>query len=187
MANELLLKLAGGDLRSDGRGNEVADEVIANPALLGKLIEGLYENDEVIRARTAHALERVSRTSPKMVEGIMPKLVLMAGNDPVPMVKWHLAMIFGNLALTEEEAKGVMPPLSTLLNDGSVFVKSWAIVSLTLIGKKYDSLRHDVHAKIAVLQDHPSKAIRTKVKKALEVLGKDGEPVPSNWIKARDK
>jgi hypothetical protein len=60
--NTLLQKLSGGDLRSDGRADEVAEEVTRNPRLLGQLFEGLSEHDDVIRARTAHALERVSRT-----------------------------------------------------------------------------------------------------------------------------
>ncbi len=55
--NELLRKLSGCDLRSEGRVNEVAEEVIRNPQLLSKFIEGLSESDNVIRARTAHALE----------------------------------------------------------------------------------------------------------------------------------
>jgi hypothetical protein len=59
--NTLLQKLSGGDLRSNGRAEEVAERVTRNPRLLEQLLEGLSEPDDVIRARTAHALERVSR------------------------------------------------------------------------------------------------------------------------------
>jgi hypothetical protein len=55
--NELLTMLSGGDLRYDGRANEVAEQVIKRSKLLGKLTEGLNESNGVIRARTAHALE----------------------------------------------------------------------------------------------------------------------------------
>jgi hypothetical protein len=102
----------------------------------------------------------------------------MACDDPVPMVRWHMAMMFGNLATTEEEAKEMLQPLSALLGDSSVFAQSWAIVSLVLIGKKFVWLRGDALAKITALQYSPSKAIRTKVATAMRVLGVDGEPVP---------
>jgi len=61
--NALLRKLSGGDLRSDGRANEVAEEVIRNPELLEQLLEGLDEPDDLVRARTVHVMERISRTN----------------------------------------------------------------------------------------------------------------------------
>ena len=61
--NALLRKLSGGDLRSDGRANEVAEEVIRTPELLEQLLEGLDEPDDLVRARTVHVMERISRTN----------------------------------------------------------------------------------------------------------------------------
>lgn len=68
MVNELIEKLRGGDLRSDGRSNEVADAVIRKPHLIDKLVERLDADEDVVRARTAHALERISRTNPEMLQ-----------------------------------------------------------------------------------------------------------------------
>jgi hypothetical protein len=94
--NNLLTKLSGGDLRSDGRANEVAEELLKNPQLIDTLFTGLSESDDVIRARTTHALEKISRTNPELLQEIIPWLIKLAYEDKVPMVKWHLAMIFGN-------------------------------------------------------------------------------------------
>jgi len=94
--NKLLQKLSGGDLRSDGRANEVAEEVDRNPRLLEQLLERLSEPDDLIRARTAYALERISRTNHGLFRGLMPQLISLSVNDRIPMVRWHLAMIFGN-------------------------------------------------------------------------------------------
>ena len=69
--DELLNKLSGGDLRSDGMANEVVEEVIRNPQLISKLIEGLDEPDDVIQARTVHALEKISRTNSEMLQGFI--------------------------------------------------------------------------------------------------------------------
>lgn len=50
--NYLLSKLAGGDLRSDGRADEVIKTILKDPELLTLLTEGLTEPDVVVRART---------------------------------------------------------------------------------------------------------------------------------------
>ena len=124
MTNELLKKLSGGDLRSDGRANEVAEDVIKDPQLLDMLVEGLSESNDMIRARSAHALEKISRNNPIMLQVLIPQLIRLAFEDRVPMVKWHLAMIFGNIPFEKENEK-VISALFHLLNDNSNFVRSW--------------------------------------------------------------
>jgi HEAT repeat protein len=184
--NELLEMLSGGNLQSDGRANEVADKVVRHPHLFNQLVEGLSEPDDVIRARTAHALERISRTHPKLVLGVLPQFMEMAVSDGVPMVKWHLAMIFGNLTVSEEKVSLVISTLFRMLEDKSVFVRSWSMVSLTILGRTYRSERKRIAGKIRSLQYDGSIAIRSKVMKALKVLENDGEPLPAGWVKARD-
>ena len=53
--NELIEMLRGGDLRSDGQANEVAEMVLEHPGLFDELFAGLWESDAVIRARPAAA------------------------------------------------------------------------------------------------------------------------------------
>ena len=183
--NELLELLTGGDLRSDGRANEVADEVIKNPHLFDKLVKGLSESDDLVRARTAHALERISRSNPEMLSAHLPQLIELTKKDKVPMVKWHIAMIFGNLALFEEKINSMILTLFDLLEDQSVFVRSWAIVSLSVIGRKYPSMRGEIISRIRALQNDGSIAIRTKVAKALNVLENEDLPMPAGWLKSK--
>jgi hypothetical protein len=52
--------LEGRDLRSDGRSEEVVQQVLSYPSLLPDLIKGLSVEDDVARGRTADALEKVS-------------------------------------------------------------------------------------------------------------------------------
>jgi hypothetical protein len=54
------------------------------------------------------------------------------------MVKWYIAMLLGDLSNTKEAAERVLPTLFRLMskNEG-VFVRSWSVVSLCIIGKKY--------------------------------------------------
>jgi HEAT repeat protein len=183
--NELIRMLSGGSLISDGRANEAADRVLANPQLFNQLVEGLSESDVVIRARTAHSLERISRTHPQMVKGLLPKFIKMATHDPVPMVRWHIAMIFGNLRLPAESNEEIIPVLFRMLGDSSVFVKSWAMVSLAILGRQHESIRKMIADQIRPLLNDHSVAIRSKAIKAVKILENDGEPMPAGWVKSK--
>jgi len=179
--------LSGGSLISDGRANEAADRVLANPQLFDQLVEGLSESDVVIRARTAHAMERISRTRPEILTGLLPKFIEMATHDPVPMVRWHIAMIFGNLPLPAESVDEIISVLFRMLEDASIFVQSWAIVSLTILGRQYTPIRSGIVDRIRLLLNDRSVAIRSKAIKSVRVLENDDEPIPAGWIKQRDR
>lgn len=182
--NELISLLVGGDLRSDGRGDEVADEVIQNPALYPLLLEGLNEENDVIRGRTAHALERVGRTRPELLLPDLSQFIALSLKDTLPMVRWHLAMLFGSLSLFPGETDRLVEALYAMLGDGSVFVRSWSIASLCLIGRDYPARRGEIIGRIAPLTEDQSIAIRTRAKKALTVL-EDGAPLPAGWQKSQ--
>jgi HEAT repeat protein len=182
--NELLEKLRGGDLRSDGRANEVVEEVLESPHLLSKVIQGLDEPDDVVRGRTADVLEKISRTAPESLKGFTRKFMNLAAHDEVPMVRWHLVMIFGNIELSQEERDDVVSLLLHLLHDESVFVKSWAIVTLCILGLRYERRRKEIIEDIRALQDDESIAIRSKVAKAVKVLEFKSD-MPVGWYKGQ--
>lgn len=128
--NQILTWLSGSDLRSDGMANEAAQFVLDNPQVFEDLFSGLSEPDDVIRGRTADALEKISRDRPDLLIDHLQEMVDLAKTDPVPMVKMHLAMIFGHLAVYEESLELLISALFDLLADESVFTRSWAIASL---------------------------------------------------------
>jgi len=184
--NDLLQKLTGGDLRSDGGANELADQVIKNPQMLANLVEGLSESNDIVRGRTAHAIERISRTCPDMLQGLIPQFARLAKSDKVPMVKWHIAMIFPNLTLLTKETEMIFSTLFELLEDDSVLVRSWAIAGLTILARKNKDKTSEVIKRLRAYEKSKSIAISTRVAKALEVLENDNKPIPASWIKLRD-
>ncbi|MEW6718626.1 MAG: HEAT repeat domain-containing protein [Chloroflexota bacterium] len=181
---ELWSWLAGGDLRSDGMASEVADTVLKNPHLINELMEGLRVPDKVVRGRTAHALERISRFQPDTLVNHLPKLLQVAQEDPVSMVRWHIAMILGNLTIYEEWVDRITERLLDLLQDDSVFVKSWAIVSLCVLGRKYVEKREQITQEIMPLLRDSSTALKTRAEKGVRVLMNDETPFPKGWIKS---
>jgi len=157
--------------------------VIQNPQLLGQLVEGLSERDDVIRARTAHALERVSRTNQRLFRGLMPQLISLSASDRISMVKWHLAMIFGNTAFAVRDIEPVVSALFRLLKDESVFVRSWAVSSLCIIGRRDKRRRRKIINAIRTLQHDRSIAVGVRAVKALRALENENEPLPAGWYK----
>lgn len=182
--NQILEWLSGGDLRSDGLANEAAEVVLKNPQLFDDLYAGLSERDDVIRGRAADALEKVSRERPDLVVKHLGELVDLARTDQVVMVKMHLAMIFGHLAVFTEHVDVLHSALFDLMEDDSVFAKSWAIVSLCIIGRKYPQERARIVSRISQLQGDSSVAIRSKVRNALNILTNESAPFPKGWIKS---
>lgn len=183
--SQLLGWLSGGDLRSDGMANEAAEFVLQNPDLLDELFAGLRESDDVIRGRTADALEKVARARPDLLVDRLGELIAVVESDKLPMVRWHVAMILGHLACYEEVVDQVTPTLLGLLEDGSVFVRSWAIVSLCIIGRKYPGCNEQIVNQVGPLQADPSVAIRSKARKAVKLLTDETVSFPEGWIKSR--
>lgn len=180
--NSLLELLKGGDLRSDGRGDEVAYEVIKNPELFDLLWEGLFEADPVVRGRTAHALEKVSRNNYDLFENLSVQIMDKALNDNIPMVKWHLAMLIANLKLSPSETSRAISTLIKLLDDPSAFVKTWSISSLTILAMENPEKKQVIRDKIAAFKNNESVAVQNRVSKSLEVL-ENGVELPKGWSK----
>lgn len=182
--NQILTWLSGGDLRSDGMANEAAQFVLENPQILDDLIVGLNEPDDVIRGRTADALEKIARERPDLMVDHLQQMMDLAKTEQVPVVKMHLAMLFGHLAVYQEVVEDLISVLYDLLEDESVFTKSWAIASLCIIGRKYPVESQRILNRLSQLQSDPSVAIRSRTSKALDILTNPKKKFPKGWIKS---
>ena len=182
--NQLLAWLKGGTLQSDGFAEQAADFVIQHPELLDDLLEGLESSDNVVRGRAADALERVARVRPLPFVEHLPRLASLARRDPVPMVRWHLAMLFADLIEHKPAAHEIFKALSILLYDPSAFVTSWAISGLCILGRRYPARRPAIVWQLGSLGEDRSAAVRNRVGKALRLLLNDQLPLPKGWVKS---
>jgi hypothetical protein len=89
----------------------VADFVLDNPQVFDDLYAGLYAEDDVVRGRTADALDKVTRSRPDLLETHLAELFNLTQAETVMMVKMHLAMIFGHLAVFEEHVDDLIQPV----------------------------------------------------------------------------
>jgi len=172
-------------LRSDGMAGEVARWVLGSRPLLEELLLGLGDPNEVIRGRTADALEKISRDRPEWLAPSLRILVRAAKLDPVPMVRWHVAMILTNLTGFQECVGSAATALVHLLNDESAFVRSWALTGLCMVGRAYARRRPAILRRLASLQNDKSIAVRVRATKAVALLLNDHLPMPAGWIKSR--
>jgi len=175
--------LSEGDLTTDGRANEVAGLVGSSPQLFPDLIAALSFPEAAVRGHAADALEKIARSHPEWALEYLPALRRAAIADPVAMVRWHLAMVFGHLAGFGETQEPNCRTLEQLLSDRSATVRSWALTSLCIIGRLSPHRSPRITRQISALTRDPSAAVRKRARRALETLTNSGLPFPKGWAK----
>jgi hypothetical protein len=182
--SQLLSLLAGHDLHSDGMATDVAELVLENEDLFDEILEGLGHQNPEIRGRSSDAIEKIARKRPDLVSPHLDHLIKIAKTDEVMMVRMHLAMVMGHLLVIDVNISVIFSILIYLLNDKSVFTRSWAIVSLCILARKFPRHHKEIVEIIAPMKMDKSTAIRTKARKAIDVLLGEDVPFPKGWIKS---
>ncbi len=110
--------LAGGNLRSIGRANDVAGR-IHSQSDFDELCDGLCHHERLVVMRSADAVEKVTRLHPEFLlkhKAFLLNLLPAAKNREL---KWHLALILPRVPLTRAESAQVWDALSTWALDRS--------------------------------------------------------------------
>jgi hypothetical protein len=176
--------LAGGDLRSDGAADQVVDMVLSDLKLLPEIIDGLDDARDEVRGRSADVLEKVGRHHPAALSPYLTTLIGVMHEDPVPMVRWHLAMLVGHLLATEVDREAIFQALIARLEDDSVFTISWAIVSLCILARCDPTYAQLTADHIRLLRTHQSRAVQVKVRHAMPLVTNPQSSFPKGWIKS---
>ena len=74
----ILSRLRGGDRRSIGKVNEVVTAVQKKPGLIKDLVDGLFDDDPVVRMRAADALEKISGDNRHVLQPFKTRLIRLA-------------------------------------------------------------------------------------------------------------
>ncbi len=169
--NSLIAKLRGGDRRSIGRANEVVAEVIKSPDQIKELFEGLFDNDPVVRARTADALEKIAAKKPEWLRPYRARLL----NDVAPIeqneVRWHVAQILGRVPLMPKQTKFAVTLLKNYLtHSNSEIVKVSALQSLANLSADDATLRRQILKLLGTTMKSGSPALRAREKHILRRL-----------------
>ena len=165
---DLLKKLEGGDLRSIGRSNEVVAQVIADPALIDGLFEGLFHEDARVRARAADALEKISIKQPQWLKKYRVRLLRDVTLIDQKEVRWHLAQILGRLQLTARQRERAVKILRRYLTDSdSQIVRVSALQALADLAKHDQTLQPCVSVLLQQSLKSGSPSLQARARKLL--------------------
>ncbi len=166
----ILDKLKGGDLRSIGRSEEVVEDILADPTLFTEVLEGLFCDDPVIRARSADALEKVSKKHPEYLKPHKMKL-WEAAKIEQQEVQWHVAQMMGYITLTKNEKDKAVRILSHWLDTNkSNIVRVMSLQTLADMAKDNDILKPIILEKIKKLLKNGTPSLTARAKKLLKKL-----------------
>lgn len=112
---DIIKKLRGGDLRSIGRSNEVAQEVEKNPVLFKSVFEGLFDTEPVVRMRSADVIEKVTRSNPLLLSSYTSTVISILANAQQQEVCWHMAQIAPRLKCNKSQENEVIESLKRYL------------------------------------------------------------------------
>lgn len=172
----ILARLEGGDRRSIGRSAEVVREVLARPELFGTLVCGLKSADELVRMRSADAIEKITAIHPEYLAPHKRALLRLASGATQQEVRWHMAQIVPRLRLTVPERERMAALFIAYLSDASSIVRACSMEALAELSVQEPTLLARTLPLIEELTAHGTPAMRARGRKLLARLAKhDGE------------
>lgn len=171
--------LKGGDRRSIGRSNQVVKLVRQSPTLFPTLIDGMHHADELVRMRTADAVEKLTVTNPQWLQPFKRRLMRLAAQAEQQELRWHLAQLLPRLKLLRQDRKMVVAILRRYLKDESQIVKTFAMQGLADLAMQDPRLRTPIRRVISSLTQTGSPSMKSRGRKLLLQLGSSGVSHPA--------
>ncbi|MBL8159268.1 hypothetical protein JNJ66_02320 [Candidatus Saccharibacteria bacterium] len=116
----------GGRSNSLGRVDEVVAVVLHDASRLEELYQCLFASDAWMRMRAADALEKICRVQPGWLEPYVDRIHEDLAASTQPSIQWHIAQIYGQVALTTEQRKAAISWLTARL---STTVVDWIVAA----------------------------------------------------------
>jgi hypothetical protein len=163
-------KLRGGDRRSIGRSDQVAQQIAKNPKLFAEVLAATLDANPVVRMRAADAIEKASAIYPSLLEPHKRIILNKIAVIPQQEVRWHVAQILPRLKLTPKERNHAMSILFDYLEDKSSIVKTFAMQALFDFAQTDSRLRKRILPILEFLTSNGAAAMRARGRKLLPIL-----------------
>jgi hypothetical protein len=167
---KVLAKLKGGDRRSIGRADEVVSDIKKNQSLFKEVFKGVYDDDPVIRMRSADVVEKITRENPGLLAGFEKAIIEDLSQIEQQEVCWHLALLLPRLSYTKTQEKEILEILKRYLAHKSKIVNVNAMEALAMLATKNTAILQDVKRIIKSKVASGSPAIQARGKKLLKRL-----------------
>jgi len=168
----------GGTSNSLGRVDEVVALVKGDRSRLEELYHCLFDEDAWVRMRAADALEKVCREFPAWMLPYVDGFAREFAESGQPSIQWHLAQIYRQIDLTDDQKAVAIGWLQRLVSTPDV---DWIVAANAM-----DTLAHfvrdgslstaDVVPLLEVQQHHRSRAVVKRANRLLAEL--HAMPVP---------
>ena len=168
--NDVLRRLAGGDRRSVGSSDEVAQTISSDPRLFAQVFEAMLFDDPVVRMRAADAIEKATRDHPELLRPYKSRLLRRVAPIDQQEVRWHVALMLPRMQLTPTERDWAVSILFDYLENRSSIVRTCAMQGLADLALQDPKLAKRVIPLIESLTTNGSPAMRSRGRKLLARL-----------------
>lgn len=166
-----LQRLEGGDLRSKGEADQVAQDILDDPARFALVFEGIFSSDELIRMRAADAVEKASAINPELLQPHLERLLNEAVLINQQEVEWHVAQMLPRLSLDEPQARAAFDSLRRYFRtSNSRITQAFCVSSGYAIAQAHPALMHDFRGWLMVALQSPSPAVKARARKVADEL-----------------
>jgi hypothetical protein len=161
--------MEGGHANSLGRSAEVMDTVLEDKSRLAELYECICHDDAWVRMRAIDSIEKVCRVHPDWISPYIDKMLSELTKSTQASILWHLAQIFGEVVLDDNQKEQAIKWLETLLSSKDV---DW-IVSANSMKTLSQFTRDDFFptsrlvSLLKVQKGHKSNAVKKRANKLL--------------------
>jgi hypothetical protein len=173
----LLKKLKGEDLRSIGKANEVVKQIGNSQRMFDEVFQGIFDDDPIIRMRSADVVEKVSQKHPILLKKYKSKILNNLSEFEQQEVKWHIALMLSRLEFTRTESEKVFSILSKwIVSDKSKIVRVNAMQALADISIKNINLKTKTIALIKKQIETGTPSLMSRGKRLLNELKNEIHP-----------
>lgn len=164
--------LEGGHKNSLGRVNEVISTVLSDRSRLEELYDALFDSDAWVRMRAADAFEKICREHPEWIQPYVDRLQNELSASTQPSIQWHLAQIYMQIELNENQKSHAIHWLKSLLRTTDVdwIVAANSMKALAHFANQGDISQPELEAQLNVQLGHKSNAVIKLAKKLLAEL-----------------
>lgn len=165
--------MIGGHANSLGKTGDVIQEVLGDKSLLEELYGCMFNDDAWVRMRAADAFEKVCREHPDWIEPYVDRIQAeLSGNDQQASIKWHLAQIYPQVALTSVQKQRALEWLTALISTVDVdwIVSANAMEALVAFTKNGDFSQDKLKQLLDIQTGHKSNSVMKKANKLTAAL-----------------
>jgi len=162
----------GGESNSLGRTTEVIELVLSDQSRLDELYGCIFNEGAWVRMRAVDAFEKVCREHPDWILSYIDRFADDLLTSAQPSIQWHLAQIYRQVELTDEQKKiaisWLMDRLST--TDVDWIVSANTMDTLVYFTKDGSFPKAELTTLIKIQQLHKSKSVVKRADRLLTEL-----------------